>query len=56
MPAFLLILVVVLFVTFLTEMTSNAATATLFIPVMGALAVSMDLHPLVLMVPRARRA
>jgi len=53
MPVFALVLVVVLFVTFLTEMTSNAATATLFIPVMGALAVSMGLHPLVLMVPTA---
>jgi solute carrier family 13 (sodium-dependent dicarboxylate transporter), member 2/3/5 len=52
-PTLLLILLVVLFVTFLTEMTSNAATATLFIPVMGALAVSMDLHPLTLMVPTA---
>lgn len=50
-PPFLLVLMVVLVVTFLTEMTSNAATATLFIPVMGALAVSMDLHPLTLMVP-----
>lgn len=50
-PAFVLILVVALVVTFLTEMTSNAATATLFIPVMGALAVSMGLHPLTLMVP-----
>jgi len=50
---FVLIIVVVLFVTFLTEMTSNAATATLFIPVMGALAISMDLHPFALMVPAA---
>jgi len=50
---FVLIVVVVLFVTFLTEMTSNAATATLFIPVMGALAISMDLHPFALMVPAA---
>ena len=53
---FILIVVVVLFVTFLTEMTSNAATATLFIPVMGALAGSMDLHPLALMVPTALAA
>jgi sodium-dependent dicarboxylate transporter 2/3/5 len=55
-PPFLLVLAVVLVVTFLTEMTSNAATATLFIPVMGALAVSMDLHPLALMVPSALAA
>jgi sodium-dependent dicarboxylate transporter 2/3/5 len=50
---FVLIVVVVLFVTFLTEMTSNAATATLFIPVMGALAITMELHPFALMVPAA---
>src|SRR5690606_37062871 len=50
-PTLVLILAMVLVVTFLTEMTSNAATATLFIPVMGALAVSMGLHPLTLMVP-----
>ena len=53
---FVLIIVVVLFVTFLTEMTSNAATATLFIPVMGALAITMDMHPFTLMVPAALAA
>lgn len=53
---FVLIVTVVLLVTFLTEMTSNAATATLFIPVMGALAISMDLHPFALMVPAALAA
>lgn len=53
MEPVLLILVVVLVVIFLTEMTSNAATATLFLPVMGALGVSMGLHPLTLMVPAA---
>jgi sodium-dependent dicarboxylate transporter 2/3/5 len=55
-PPFVLIISVVLVVIFLTEMTSNAATATLFIPVMGALAVSMGLHPLTLMVPAALAA
>jgi sodium-dependent dicarboxylate transporter 2/3/5 len=53
MPVFLMILLVVVIVVFVGEMTSNAATATLFIPVMGALAVSMDLHPLTLMAPTA---
>lgn len=50
---FIILLAVVLMVTFLTEVSSNAATASLFLPVMGALAVSMDLHPLALMVPAA---
>ncbi|MEX2366941.1 MAG: DASS family sodium-coupled anion symporter [Pseudohongiellaceae bacterium] len=53
---FIIIVAVVLFVTFLTEVTSNAATATLFIPVMGALAITMDLHPFTLMVPAALAA
>ncbi|MGV3592696.1 MAG: SLC13 family permease [Gammaproteobacteria bacterium] len=51
MPVFVLTLVVVVFVVFIGEMTSNAATATMFIPVMGALAVSMGMAPLTLMVP-----
>jgi sodium-dependent dicarboxylate transporter 2/3/5 len=53
---FIIIGAVVVMVTFLTEMTSNAATATLFIPVMGALAASMGLHPFALMVPAALAA
>ncbi|MDT8397444.1 MAG: SLC13 family permease [Pseudomonadales bacterium] len=52
----IIIVSVVLFVTFLTEVTSNAATATLFIPVMGALALSMDMHPFSLMIPAALAA
>ena len=51
MPVFLLTLIIVVFIVFIGEMTSNAATATMFIPVMGALAVSMGLAPLTLMVP-----
>ena len=42
-----------LLVIFLTEVTSNTATASLFLPVMAALAVTMELHPLALMVPAA---
>jgi sodium-dependent dicarboxylate transporter 2/3/5 len=49
----LIVTVVVTVVVFLTEMTSNAATATLFIPVMGALAISLGQSPLALMVPTA---
>lgn len=51
MPVFVLTLLIVVFIVFIGEMTSNAATATMFIPVMGALAVSMDMAPLTLMVP-----
>ena len=51
MPLFLLMLCIVLFIVFIGEMTSNAATATMFIPVMGALSVSLGMDPLTLMVP-----
>jgi sodium-dependent dicarboxylate transporter 2/3/5 len=51
MPLFLLMLCIVLFIVFTGEMTSNAATATMFIPVMGALSVSLGMDPLTLMVP-----
>lgn len=37
-------------VIFLTEITSNTATASLFLPVMGALAIAMQVHPLGLMI------
>ncbi|WP_047869805.1 DASS family sodium-coupled anion symporter [Nocardiopsis sp. RV163] len=43
-------------VLFLTEITSNAATATMILPVMAALAVSLNIHPYALMVPCAMAA
>ena len=48
-----MIAVVTLTVIFLTEITSNTATATLMIPVLGALSVAMGVHPYSLMVPAA---
>ena len=38
-------------VIFLTELTSNLATAATFLPVMGALAIQAGINPLVLVVP-----
>jgi sodium-dependent dicarboxylate transporter 2/3/5 len=46
----LVIAAVVLLVVFLTEVTSNTATASLLLPVMGALATAIDVHPFGLMV------
>ncbi|WP_435107239.1 SLC13 family permease [Nocardiopsis synnemataformans] len=43
-------------VLFLTEITSNAATSTMILPVMAAFAVSLDIHPYALMVPCAMAA
>ncbi len=51
MPKVLLILSICLFITFLTELTSNTATATIILPVLAALAVAIEVHPLLLMVP-----
>ncbi len=38
-------------VTFLTELTSNTATTEMILPVLAAVAVSIGVHPLALMVP-----
>ncbi|GIO23653.1 DASS family sodium-coupled anion symporter [Oceanobacillus sp. J11TS1] len=40
----------------LTELTSNTATATMILPVVGALAVALNIHPFALMIPCAMAA
>jgi sodium-dependent dicarboxylate transporter 2/3/5 len=45
-----IIAVVTLLVIFLTELTSNTATASLTLPIMAALAGAMQIHPFSLMV------
>ncbi|MCP4725259.1 MAG: SLC13/DASS family transporter [bacterium] len=55
-PTWLFIFAVSLLVTFLTEITSNTATASIFMPVMGGLAVAMGYHPYLLMLPAALSA
>lgn len=52
----ILVLTVVLLVTFLTEITSNTATASLMLPIMGAFAIAIHIHPLNLMVAVALAA
>ncbi len=47
---FLMILLVVTIVNFLTEFTSNLATVTMILPVLAPIAVSAGLHPFMLMV------
>lgn len=51
LPLGLVILSVVLLVTFLTEVTSNTATATVLLPVIGGLAIAMELPAQMLMIP-----
>ncbi len=48
---FFLIISVCLLLTFLTEITSNTATITMMLPVLAAMAISMNIHPFILMVP-----
>ncbi|MDR5858618.1 DASS family sodium-coupled anion symporter [Halomonas eurihalina] len=52
-PILALIGVVVLVIIFLTEVTSNTATAAAFLPLLGALALSLDISPLLITVPAA---
>lgn len=49
----IVILCVTALVTFLTEITSNTATATMMFPIMASLALALDLHPYALMVAAA---
>jgi sodium-dependent dicarboxylate transporter 2/3/5 len=51
LPTWLLILCLCLGVTFLTEVTSNTATASLLMPLLAATAVAGDINPMLLMVP-----
>jgi len=50
-PSLLLILVICLGVTFLTELTSNVATLSMLLPILASWAVSLHVHPLLFMIP-----
>ena len=53
LPAILMIALVVTVIIFLTEVTSNTATAAAFLPLLGALAMSQDVSPIFFTVPAA---
>jgi len=53
LPVLVLLLALCLTVTFLTEMTSNTATATLLMPVLAAAAMGTGMPPELLMIPAA---
>lgn len=53
LPALLMIGVVCIVLIFLTEVTSNTATAATFLPLMGALAIAQGVSPVLLTVPAA---
>lgn len=51
LPLWGVILTLCLGITFLTELTSNTATTTMILPIIGAAAVAANYPPLLLMVP-----
>ncbi|MBB5172594.1 SLC13 family permease [Texcoconibacillus texcoconensis] len=48
-----IVIAVSLLVVFLTEITSNTASATMLMPIMASLAYAIDVHPFAMMVPAA---
>lgn len=51
LPVIIIVLLVVLSLSFLTEVNSNTATSNIFVPVLGAMAIVGSLNPLLLMIP-----
>lgn len=52
-PIVLMIALICLCVTFLTEVTSNTATANLLMPILAAAAITMGIDPKIIMIPAA---
>ena len=55
-PIPVVIVVICLFTTFLTEITSNTALTALLMPILASTAVAIDVDPVVLMAPAAMSA
>lgn len=53
LPVFFVILLITLIIVFMTEVTSNTATAATFIPIMASLAVGVGENPLLYSLPIA---
>jgi len=56
LPVVMLLLIMCLSVTFLTEVTSNTATTALLMPILAAAGMAANIDPAVLMVPAAMSA
>jgi solute carrier family 13 (sodium-dependent dicarboxylate transporter), member 2/3/5 len=50
-PSLIVLLIVVAFILFFTEVNSNTATANIFLPVLASMAVAASMNPLLLMIP-----
>lgn len=55
-PPILMMVAICLFVTYLTEITSNTATATLLMPILAVAAISSGVDPAIFMIPAAMAA
>lgn len=53
LPLWMTLLLICTVLTFLTEVTSNTATASILLPVLASAAVALGYHPLLFMVPAA---
>ena len=47
---FLLVIILITAVNFLTEITSNLATTAMLLPILYPMAITIDVHPFILMV------
>ncbi|WP_062242081.1 SLC13 family permease [Brevibacterium epidermidis] len=56
LPTILVVAIFAAIILFLTELTSNTATAATFVPVVGGVAMGLDLDPLLLTIPVALAA
>lgn len=56
LPTVLIVVAVTTLLIFLTELTSNTATAAAFLPIMGGVAVGIGVDPLLFVVPVALAA
>ncbi len=56
LPVWLMVLLISLTVTFMTEVTSNTATASLLMPLLAATSVATGIDPFLLMIPAAMSA
>ncbi len=50
-PVFLMTVAVCIGLTFLTELTSNTATTHTILPILASISVTLDINPLILMIP-----
>jgi sodium-dependent dicarboxylate transporter 2/3/5 len=50
-PTLIVLIVVIAFILVFTELNPNTATANIFLPVLGAMAVAGNINPLLLMIP-----